>query len=109
MNSRAMSSRDSEPRTTLTIEARDLDTDARRRTTLEAALPADPTRRRGAVVEAVEHLFPGATLRSSADGAATFLDAKHLIVASYADSDSAGGEQSPEFGSEERQEALFAA
>ena len=70
--------------TTLTIEARDLDTDARERTVLDAVPPADPRRQRVALAEAVQRLFPRARLRSFANGAATFLDAQHLIVASYA-------------------------
>ena len=71
--------------TTLTIEARDLDTDARRCTSLQAQAPADPTRQRAALIEAVAPLFPEAKLRSFSNGAATFLDSQHLIVASYAE------------------------
>jgi hypothetical protein len=71
--------------TTLTIEARHLDTDARQRTTLEAVAPEDASRQRQALVDAVTSRFPAAKLRSFADGAASFLDRDHLIVASYAD------------------------
>lgn len=71
--------------TTLRIEARDLDTDARRCTTIEADAPRDPARQREAMVAAVTELFPDARLRSFADGAASFLDRQHLIVASFAD------------------------
>jgi hypothetical protein len=72
-------------RTTLTIEARDLDTDARRRTTVEATPPADLAGQREALIVAVTGVFPEAELRSFADGAASFLDSRHLIVASYAE------------------------
>lgn len=37
------------------------------------------------LVEAVAKLHPAAKMRSFADGAATFLDRQHLIVAFYAD------------------------
>lgn len=94
--------------TALIIEAPDLDTDARRRTMIDAVPPVDPTRQRAALVEAVEHLFPGARLRSFSNGAATFLDPQHLIVASYADlPDSRSQRRKSE--PEERQEPLFAA
>jgi hypothetical protein len=71
--------------TTLTIEARDLDTDARQRTTVETTSPAEVSKQREALIAAVAGLFPRAELRSFADGAASFLDPQHLIVASYAD------------------------
>lgn len=94
--------------TTLTIEARDLDTDARRRTSMEVSPPVDSTRQRAALAEAVERLFPGARLRSFSNGAATFLDSQHLIIAFFAD---LPGSRSRRLESEpaESQESLFAA
>lgn len=71
--------------TTLTIEARDLDTDARQRTTVEAVPSSNAAEQREALIAAVTGLFPDAELRSFADGAASFLDSQHLIVASYAE------------------------
>jgi hypothetical protein len=94
--------------TDLTIEARDLDTDARRRTTMHVIPPADPSGQRAALVEAVERLFPAAKLRSFSDGAASFLDAEHLIVASYADVP-ARRKRGAETSSAAPQDALFAA
>lgn len=78
-------SRPADPVTTLTIEARDLDTDERARTALEVVVPVDPAKQRAALVDAVAQDFPDATLRSFANGAATFLDRQHLIVAAYVD------------------------
>jgi hypothetical protein len=98
----------SPPATTLTIEARDLDTDAREQTVLDAVPPRDPSGQRTALVEAVRSLFPGAKFRSFANGAATFLDAQHLIVASYADVPKAGRRASAN-ASDEKQSPLFAA
>ncbi|MGH2744114.1 MAG: hypothetical protein ACRDN8_16885 [Thermoleophilaceae bacterium] len=74
----------SDPMTTLTIEARDLDTDARKQTVIDAVPPLGRSRQRAALTEAVGRLFPHARLRSFSNGAATFLDTQHLIVASYA-------------------------
>jgi hypothetical protein len=93
--------------TTLTIEARDLDTDARRLTTIEAVPPRDPARQRAALADAVARVFPEARLRSFSDGAATFLDSQHLIVASYADQSPTSNRRR---GSEaaEPQDSLFA-
>jgi hypothetical protein len=71
--------------TTLTIEARDLDTDARSRKTFEVVAPSEPAKQRAALIEAVAQHFPDAALRSFSDGAATFLDKQHLIVAAYAE------------------------
>lgn len=93
---------------TLTVEARDLDTDARRRTTVEAVPPADPHRQRTELAQAVKQLFPDARLRSFSNGAATFLDSQHLIVAFYvAPRGSRSRRVEPD--SAESQEPLFAA
>jgi hypothetical protein len=95
--------------TTLTIEARDLDTDDRRRTTIEAVPPRDPVRQRAALAEAVGRLFPAARLRSFSDGAATFLDSQHLIVASYAGLSATASRQRHGSAATEPQDSLFAA
>jgi hypothetical protein len=92
--------------TALTIEARDLDTDARRRRTLEAVPPLDPAHQRASLADAVARLFPNARLRSFSNGAATFLDSQHLIVASYADVPARNGRRE-ESEPAERQESLF--
>lgn len=98
----------SDPTTTLTIEARDLDTDARERTVIDAVPPVDLGRQRAALAEAVGRIFPRARLRSFSDGAATFLDAQHLIVASFADLPRSNGRRrTVEAG--EQQKPLFAA
>jgi hypothetical protein len=95
--------------TTLTIEARDLDTDARRRTTIETVPSRDPARQRAALAEAVGRLFPAARLRSFSNGAATFLDAQHLIVAFYADPSPTARTRRHGSGATEPQDSLFAA
>ena len=73
------------PMTTITVEARDLDTDSRRCATVETPATADRKSQRVALIDAVTPLYPEAKLRSFSDGAATFLDSHHLIVASFAD------------------------
>ena len=94
--------------TTLTIEARDLDTDAREQTVIDAVPPLDPGRQRTALAEAVGRLFPRARLRSFSNGAATFLDAQHLIVAAYAELPRANGRAATDE-TGEQQKPLFAA
>lgn len=71
--------------TTLTVEARDLDTDERSRSERRVAVDPDSARQRALLAEVVAGLYPAARLRSFADGAATFLDRQHLIVASLAE------------------------
>jgi hypothetical protein len=68
---------------TVIIEARDLDTDARTRTVIDAICPARPSEQRAELVALVARVHPEARLRSFADRAASFLDSRHLIVASY--------------------------
>ena len=80
----AAASKAADPVTTLTIEARDLDTDERSRTELEVIVAADPAKQRADLAQAVAEQFPDAALRSFSNGAATFLDSQHLIVAAYA-------------------------
>ena len=94
--------------TTLTIEARDLDTDARERTVVEAVAPHNNSAQRAALAEAVAQLFPRARLRSFSKGAATFLDAQHLIVAYYADPPNSNGRRAAS-DTGEQQAPLFAA
>jgi hypothetical protein len=97
-----------EATTTLTIESRDLDTDARERTVIDSVPPLDPNRQRAALAEAVERIFPRAKLRSFSNGAATFLDMQHLIVASYAELPRSNGRRAT--GEvDEQQKPLFAA
>jgi hypothetical protein len=67
----------------ITIKARDLDTDTKRVATIEVAPAWEPEEQRLQLARVVEEHHPGARLRSFADGAATFLDREHLIVASY--------------------------
>lgn len=92
--------------TTITIEARDLDTDERSRTTVEIGAPQAPGQERGFLADAVAKSFPDAKLRSYADGAATFLDRQHLIVAAFAGLPSHGRLRAPN--PSPRQDALFA-
>lgn len=70
-------------KTTIIITARDLDTDERSTLELEAEASGEPAAQRTALVAAVRGVHPGARIRSFADGAATFLDRQHLVVASY--------------------------
>ena len=104
----AAASKPADPVTTLTIEARDLDTDERTRTVLEVAAPADPAQQRAALADAVAQEFPDATLRSFSDGAASFLDSQHLIVAAYADTPPKRG-RALKVVADDSQDSLFAA
>jgi hypothetical protein len=70
--------------TTITITARDLDTDDRTTLEVEADVSAAPGDQRAGLVQAVRAVHPEARIRSFANGAATFLDRQHLVVASYA-------------------------
>jgi hypothetical protein len=70
---------------TLVVEARDLDTDERSRSTFAVPRPSNASEQRAQFAEAAAALHPSAKMRSFADGAATFLDRQHLIVAFYAD------------------------
>lgn len=69
--------------TTITVEARDLDTDERSRTVLEGVAPREPARQRTELIAEVTRLHPTARIRSFASGVATFLDRQHLVVAWY--------------------------
>jgi len=70
----------------LIVEARDLDTDARTRSELEVEAPTDAAGQRAQLAVIVGQLHPLARMRSFDDGAASFLDSSHLVVAHYADS-----------------------
>ena len=91
---------------TLIIEARDLDTDARSREARSMSAPATALEQRRQLVDAVAALHPSAKMRSFADGAATFLDRQHLIVAFYAERSPAPPR--PKARQDARQEELFA-
>jgi hypothetical protein len=67
----------------LIVEACDLDSDARDRQEFEVDAPRDPAAQREQLAEVVGQIHPTATLRSFANGAATFLGPGHLIVAHY--------------------------
>jgi hypothetical protein len=68
---------------TVVVESRDLDTDERSISKLTVPAPETTTDQRIQLAEAAARFHPGAPMRSFADGAATFLDRQHLIVASY--------------------------
>jgi len=91
---------------TLVVEARDLDTDARSRESRSMSAPGTPLEQRRQLADAVAALHPGAKMRSFADGAATFLDRQHLIVAFYAEPSPASPR--PKVHQDARQEELFA-
>jgi hypothetical protein len=65
------------------VEARDLDTDERSRAICVVGRPSSSAEQRGQLAEAAARFHPRARMRSFADGAATFLDRQHLIVAFY--------------------------
>ncbi len=67
----------------MTIETRDLDTDERSRTVEGAICPSEPYAQRAQLAALVARRHPNARFRSFSDGTASFLDAQHLIVASY--------------------------
>lgn len=69
--------------TKVIIESRDLDTDARERVEIAVEPPTELHEQRSTLIAMVAERHPGAKLRSFADGAATFLDKQHLVVASY--------------------------
>jgi hypothetical protein len=67
----------------LIVEARDLDTDARARQELDVDAPADEAGQRAQLAGVVARLHPEARMRSFGNGAASFLDSSHLVVAHY--------------------------
>jgi len=69
----------------LIVEARDLDTDARARQDLDVDAPPDEAGQRAQLASVVARLHPEARMRSFGNGAASFLDSSHLVVAHYAE------------------------
>jgi hypothetical protein len=69
----------------LIVEARDLDTDARVRQELDVDAPTDQAGQRAQLAGVVARLHPEARMRSFGNGAASFLDSSHLVVAHYAE------------------------
>jgi len=67
----------------LIVEARDLDTDARARQEVDVDAPADEAGQRAQLASVVARLHPEARMRSFGNGAASFLDSCHLVVAHY--------------------------
>ena len=68
---------------TITITARDLDTDERSVIEVETSPPTGLAEQRTALMGAVRNLRPSDRMRSFANGAATFIDRQHLVVAVY--------------------------
>ncbi len=68
---------------TIVVEAKDLDTEARSRESIAVSAPRDASHERRQLQQAATGLRPAAKMRSFADGAATFLDRQHLLVAYY--------------------------
>lgn len=69
---------------TLVVEARHLDTDERSREAVAVPRPHGSAEQRRQLAATAASLHPAARMRSFANGAATFLDRQHLIVAFYA-------------------------
>lgn len=70
-------------RSQVVIESRHLDTDEREHVRVEAEPPPEEHGQQRLLARLVTERHPGARFRSFADGAATFLDQDHLIVAAY--------------------------
>src|SRR6202035_4397459 len=90
----------------LIVEARDLDTDARVRQELDVDAPIDEAAQREQLAGVVERLHPNARMRSFGQGAASFLDSSHLVVAHYSEVEEAASEQSVS-GTDAVQQPLF--
>lgn len=69
---------------TVKVTERDLDSDDRRISEREVQAPDSPAEQRNGLIAAVHAVRPDARIRSFADGAATFIDRQHLVIASYA-------------------------
>lgn len=93
--------------TKIIIESRGLDTDERERVEVEAERPTAAHEQRSGLIATVGQQHPRAKLRSFADGAATFLDRQHLVVASYSPRKLASKGRAA--GQDARQDELFAA
>ena len=75
---------------TVIVESRHLDTDFRVRDEYQVPTPDDLSQEKAHLLDLVRGLHPRAAHRSYADGAATFLDQDHLIVAFYESRDVLG-------------------
>jgi hypothetical protein len=69
----------------LIVEARDLDMDPRARQEVDVDAPADEAGQSAQLASVVARLHPEARMRSFGNGAASFLDSSHLVVAHYAE------------------------
>lgn len=70
------------------IKLRDLDTDAREEATVDIArVPDNPLRQGQYLAEVVAERHPDARAKSFADGVASFVDRRHLIIARYVHED----------------------
>jgi hypothetical protein len=93
----------------LTVEARDLDTDARSRQELDVDAPTDALGQRHQLADVVARLHPKARMRSFACGTASFIDSSHLVVAHYSEADVSSSMSSSPESSTDAQQSLFAA
>jgi len=93
------------------IKLRDLDSDARTETVLEInRVPDNGLRQAQHLAELVAAHHPDARQRSYADGVASFVDRRHLIVARYVSDREAGASRGTTADErEDRQDQLFAA
>jgi hypothetical protein len=91
----------------LIVEARDLDTDARVRRELDVDAPTDQAGQRAQLAAAVARLHPEARIRSFGNGAASFLDSSHLVVAHYAEAHEPASALSVPEASADVQQPLF--
>jgi hypothetical protein len=91
----------------LIVEARHLDTDARVRNERDVDAPTDTAGQRAQLASEVERLHPGARMRSFDRGAASFLDASHLVVAHYSDAHVPAEDLREPVATADRQQPLF--
>ena len=70
---------------TVWVETRHLDTDERKRWEFKVEPRPTEALERAQLIEIAARVMPEATIRSFANGAATFLDGQHLVIASYAE------------------------
>ena len=91
----------------LIVEARDLDTDARARQEVDVDAPADEAGQRAQLASVVARLHPEARMRSFGNGAASFLDSSHLIVAHYTEAHEPASTLSVPHASADIQRPLF--
>lgn len=97
---------------TLIVQARHLDTDERTVVNFDVEMPADEAGQRAQLAELVAGLHPKARMRSFGRGAASFLDAEHLVVAHYVEDGTMAHDRAEpvdEAHSPPQQQVLFAA